>query len=247
LSSSASVLSAAFANRYDIDAISHVELVIRSGLAAGEEPDEGARRTVHYVTKLIDERLHSIARLTAPEYLRGMTILTIEQRNRSYDAFVFLPSLGKTRRVSAAQKDDAFFGSDLTYGDLERKRIEDFDLGESAVAERDGEVIYRIGAELVRKGKYSRVELDVAQSDHAILAERYYKRREEKPYRIIEAPRSAMVEQEGHVLPTRLLVTDLLRGGTTEVRIEGLRVNASIPDRIFTVATLERERKLPEP
>jgi hypothetical protein len=91
------------------------------------------------------------------------------------------------------------------------------------------------------------VELDVAQSDHAILAERYYKRREEKPYRVVEAPRPAMVEQEGHVLPTRLLVTDLLRGGTTEVRIEDLRVNASIPDRIFTVATLERERKLPEP
>ena len=245
--SSASVLSVAFANRYDIDAISRVELVIRNGSAVGEESGEAARRTVHYVTKLIDKRLHSIARLTAPEYLRGMTILTIEQRDRNYDAFVFLPSLGKTRRVSAAQKDDAFFGSDLTYGDLERKRIDDFDLGELVVAERNGEVIYRIGAELVRKGKYSRVELDVAQSDHAILAERYYKRREEKPYRVVEAPRPAMVEQGGHVLPTRLLVTDLLRGGTTEVRIEDLRVNASIPDRIFTVATLERERKLPEP
>jgi hypothetical protein len=245
--SSASVLSAAFANRYDVNAISWVELVIRNGSVVGEESGEETRRTVHYVTKLIDQRLHSIARLTAPEYLRGMTILTIEQRNRSYDAFVFLPSLGKTRRVGAAQKDDAFFGSDLTYGDLERKRIDEFELGELAVAERDGEVIYRIGAELVRKGKYSRVEFDVAQSDHAILAERYYKRREEKPYRLVEAARSAMLEQEGHVLPTLLLVTDWLRGGTTVVRIKDLRVNASIPDRIFTVATLEQQRKLPEP
>jgi hypothetical protein len=245
--SSASVLTAAFANRYEVDAISWVELVIRNGSVVGEESGEETRRTVHYVTKLIDERLHSIARLTAPEYLRGMTILTIEQRNRNYDAFVFLPSLGKTRRVNAAQKDDAFFGSDLTFGDLERKRVDDFELGELVVAESDGEVIYRIRAELVRKGKYSRVEFDVAQSDYAILAERYYKRREEKPYRVVQAPRPAMVEQGGHVLPTRLLVTDLLRGGTTEVRIEDLRVNASIPDRIFTVATLEQERKLPEP
>ncbi|MFV1978690.1 MAG: hypothetical protein ACC649_05005, partial [Myxococcota bacterium] len=62
-----------------------------------------------------------------------------------------------------------------------------------------------------------------------------------------EANRPSMVEQDAHVLPTRLLITNLLRGGTTLVRIEGLRVNAAIPDRIFTVATLEQERKLPEP
>jgi hypothetical protein len=247
LPSAASVLTAAFANRYDVDAISWVELVIRSGLVVGEGSAEETRRTVHYVTKLIDERLHSIARLTAPEYLRGMTILTIEQRGRGYDAFVFLPPLGKSRRVSAAQKDDAFFGSDLTYRDLERKRIDEFELGEVAVAERDGEVIYRIGADLARKSQYSRVEFDVAQSDHAILAERYYKHLEEKPSRVVESVRSAMVEQEGHVLPTLLHVSDFRRGGMTVVRIKGLRVNASIPDRIFTVATLDQERKLPEP
>ena len=239
--SSASVLSAAFANRYEVDAISRIELVMRNG--SGEE----RRRKVQYITKMIEQRLHTIARLTAPEYLRGMTILTIEQRDRSHDAFVFLPSLGKTRRVTTAQKGDAFFGSDLTYGDLERKRIDEFELGALAVSEREGEAIYRIGGALVRKGNYSRVEFDIAQSDGAILATRYYKRREQRLYRVLEAPRSAMVEQGGHVLPTRLLVSDVIRGTSTEVLITNLRVNASISDRIFTVATLEQERKLPEP
>jgi hypothetical protein len=56
-----------------------------------------------------------------------------------------------------------------------------------------------------------------------------------------------MVEQGGHVLPTRLLASDVVRGTATEALITGLRVNASIPDRIFTVATLEQQRKLPEP
>jgi hypothetical protein len=239
-----SVLSAAFENRYAIDAIdaiSRVELVMRSG------PDEEIRRKVHYITKIIDQRLHSIARLTAPEYLRGMTILTIEQRDRSHDAFAFLPSLGKTRRVTTAQKGDAFFGSDLTYEDLERKRTDEFELGELTVTEHEGEAIYRIGAALVGKGLYSQVEFDVAQSDHAILETRYYKRGESQPYRVLESPRSTMVERGGHVLPTRLLVRDVRRGTTTEVLISDLQVNASIPDRIFTVATLEQKRKLPEP
>jgi hypothetical protein len=237
----ASVLSAAFANRYEVDAISRIELVMRNG--SGEE----SRRNVQYLTKMIGQRLHSIARITAPEYLRGMTILTIEQRDRSHDAFVFLPALGKTRRVTTAQKGDAFFGSDLTYEDLERKQIDEFELGELAIAEHEGEAVYRIGGALVRKGNYSRVEFDVAQSDRAILATRYYKRGGQRPYRVLEAPRSAMVEREGHVLPTRLLASDVRRGTSTEVLITGLRVNPSISDRVFTVGTLEQERKLPEP
>jgi hypothetical protein len=239
--SSESVLNEAFQNRYALDAISRVELVMRNG--SGEE----IHRKVHYITKIIKQRLHSIARLTAPEYLRGMTILTIEQRDRSHDAFVFLPALGKTRRVTSAQNEDAFFGSDLTYADLERRRIDEFELGELALAEHEGEAVYRIGGAFVRKGNYARIEFDVARSDHAILATRYYKRGEPRPYRALEAPRSAMVEREGHVLPTRLLVNNLRRGTSTEVLITDLHVNTSIPDRIFTVATLEQERKLPEP
>jgi len=239
--SSESVLSAAFENRYEIDAISRVELVMRNG--SGEE----IHRKVHYITKIIDDRLHSIARLTAPEYLRGMTILTIERRDRSHDAFAFVPALGKTRRVTTAQKGDAFFGSDLTYEDLERKRTDEFELGKLVVAESGGEAIYRIGGEPVHEGIYSRVEFDVAQSDHAILATRYYKRGEPEPYRVLETPRSSMVERKGHVLPTRLLVSNVRSETSTEVLIADLQVNASIPDRIFTVATLEQQRKLPEP
>ncbi|MBW2493882.1 MAG: outer membrane lipoprotein-sorting protein [Deltaproteobacteria bacterium] len=239
--SSESVLAAAFENRYAIDAISRVELVMRGG------SDEEIRRKVHYITKIIDQRLHSIARLTAPEYLRGMTILTIEQRDRSHDAFAFIPSLGKTRRVTTAQKGDAFFGSDLTYEDLERKRTDEFELGELALAESEGEAIYRIGVAPVHKGIYSRVEFDVAQLDHAILATRYYKSGESEPYRVLESPRSSMVERGGHVLPSRLLVRDVNRGTSTEVLISDLEVDASIPDRIFTVSTLEQKRKLPEP
>ncbi len=74
--SSASVLSAAFANRYEVDAFSRIELVMCNG--SGEE----RRRKVQYITKMIEQRLHSIARLTAPEYLRGMTILTISAANQ---------------------------------------------------------------------------------------------------------------------------------------------------------------------
>ncbi len=47
------------------------------------------------------------------------------------------------------------------------------------------------------------------------------------------------------MLPTRLIATDELRGTTTEVLIRNLQVNPPLDDRLFTVATLDQERKLP--
>jgi outer membrane lipoprotein-sorting protein len=49
------------------------------------------------------------------------------------------------------------------------------------------------------------------------------------------------------VLPTRLIASDELRGTQTEVLIRNLQINPPLNDRLFTVATLEQERKLPAP
>jgi hypothetical protein len=238
---SESVLAAAFRNRYAVDSNSNIELVMRS--ASGSEQS----RQIHLVTKMIKGRLNSISRLNEPEYLRGMTILTIEKGGGRHDAFVFLPSLDKVRRITTAQKGDAFFGSDITYEDLERRRVEEFDLEALETAELDGEPVYRIRGAMIEKGTYSRIEFIIAQSDHSILVTRYYKRGQESPYRVIVAPRATMLAQGGHVLPTRLIASDELRGTVTEVLIHNLRVNPPLDDRLFTVATLEQERKLPSP
>ncbi|HXV37025.1 MAG TPA: outer membrane lipoprotein-sorting protein [Myxococcota bacterium] len=235
------MLAAAFANRYELDAITRIELVMRD--AGGER----GRSALQYVAKRIDGRLHSIARLVAPEHLRGVAILTIEQRDRNHDAFVFLPSLGRARRIAAAQRGDAFFGSDLSYGDFERRRVEEFDQLALETAQHGGEAIYRIGAAPRGEAPYSRVEFDVAQADSAILEIRYFAGGEPSAVRVIEAPRADMVERGGHVLPTQLIVDDRARGSSTQLLVTGLRVNPPIPDRLFTVSALEQQRKLPEP
>ena len=54
-----------------------------------------------------------------------------------------------------------------------------------------------------------------------------------------------MVEKDGHVLPTRLTVYNRLRGTSTEVTFEDLRINPPIDDHLFSVSTLERNRDLP--
>ncbi len=233
------ILAAAFANRYDVDLTSKVQLVMRNN--HGQE----RRREFQAAYKLIDGRMHSVGRLLWPPYLRGMTILTIEADNRGHDAFVYLPSLGKVRRISTAQRGDSFFGSDVTYEDLERRRIDEYELERMEAGTSNGELVYVISGRSLREFNYARIVFIVSQSDGAILETQHFKRGQETPFRVISAPRGGMVEKDGHVLPTRLTVYNRLRGTSTEVTFENLRINPPIDDHLFSVSSLERDRDLP--
>ena len=235
------VLQAAFDNLYEVNTISRLDLVIRD--RSGQE----RLRTFHTVNKIIDDRLHSIGRLIAPEYLRGMTVMVIEAGGQRHDAFVYLPSLGRVRRVTTAQRGDAFLGSDLTYEDFERQYVEDYELGFVAPETIGDEPCHVIRGHPLRRFNYEHVDFLVARSDSAILESRYYKRGAEVPYRVIASSRASMTNGHGHVLPRRIEVRNLVRGTTTEVVIHEIAINPEIDDRIFSAVTLEQKGDLPAP
>lgn len=236
--SASEILDRAFARRYEVSLTSVVDLVMRNGI--GQE----RRRRFRAMSKLIDDRVHSIGRLVEPEYLRGMTVLTIEATDRSHDAFLYLPSLGRVRRVTTAQRGDAFFGTDVTYEDLERQRAEDYDIGPLRSEPLDGEQVYVVEGRPRRRHDYARTRFCIAQKDLAILEVQYFKQGAEDPYRVITAPRASMVERDGHVVPTRLLVRNLARGTTTEVTLRQLHIDPEIDDHAFSLQALESRRPL---
>ena len=232
------VLERAFASRYEVDLTSVIDLVMRNEL--GQE----RRRRFRAMSKVIDDRVHSIGRLVEPDYLRGMTILTIEAKDRSHDAFLYLPSLDRVRRVSTSQRGDAFFGTDVTYEDLERQRAEDFKLESLRTTTFAGEGAYVVEGRPRRRHNYARVRFVIARSDLAILAVEYFKRNADDAYRVITAPRAAMVKEDGHVVPTRLSVSNRSRGTTTEVVLSHLRINPEIDDHAFSLYALHSHRPL---
>ncbi len=240
LPSPAAILESAFVNRYSVDLVTRIELLMHG------RGNQKRARTIAAVTKVVDGRVYSIGRLLSPEYLRDMTVLMMENENRGQDAFIFMPSLDKVRRISTAQRSDAFFGSDVTYEDIEQQRADDFEFESMESSQVDGEAIYEIHARPARLGNYERVIFAVAKDDFALLNIRYFKRGAEEPYRVIDAPRKFMTELGGHVLPTRLSVENRMRGTRTDVLLSKMSTNIPIPNRIFSVRTLESKAPLPQ-
>lgn len=231
-------LTRAFANRYAVDFSADIDLVMVG--ASGQE----RVRTFRALSKVIDGKTHSIGRLIAPSYLRGMTLLTIEAAQRGHDAFIYLPSLRKVRRVSTAQRNDAFLGSDVTYEDLERRRVEDYRLGPAQPGMLGDEPVHTIRATRRAEGRDDSVIFVVADVDDAILETRD-SRSDASVYRIVRIPRSGMQLHAGHILPTQMHVQHIATRSRTDVVFRNLRVRPDIDDRLFSLTTLEQESPLP--
>ena len=53
-----------------------------------------------------------------PASVRGSRFLTIENPGRSNDQWIFLPSLGRVRRIAASEGSGSFMGTDFSYDDI---------------------------------------------------------------------------------------------------------------------------------
>ena len=232
------VLEAAFANRYEVDMISEMEIVVRG--SGGSEQ----RRLVQAVSKRIDGRAQSIGRVLEPASLRGLTVLLSELADGGREMFVYLPALLRARRISGIQRLDSFLGSDLTYEDFERQRASDFTVELVSPEEVTGEPCMMIRAVPRGERAYAAMVLAVAP-DRAILEYRYFRRDAVTPYRVIATPRAQMHREAGHLLPTLFAVRQLERGSSTDLTLRKLSVNPPIDDRIFSVRTLDQQRPLP--
>ncbi len=232
------LLRAAFDNLYDCDRTQIADLIVRD--RGGSE----RLRRVEIAVKLIEGRMHSLGRFTEPTRLRNTAILTIEAVDRSDDHFVYLPSLKRSRRVSSSQRSGTFMGTDLTFEDIERRRPDDYAIDFLKPGHAQGEPVHIIRARPVFSAGYDEVEFHIAKSDSALLLTRYFKRTAPEPFKTVTAMRESMSTQEGHILPTVMLVQNFQSGSETEVRMNQLRVNPTLDDHLFSIQSLEVGRKL---
>src|SRR5260370_3918073 len=59
-----------------------------------------------------------LVKFTFPSDIKGTAFLQIEHIEADDDEWIYLPALGKSRRLVANNKKDSFVGSDFSYGDI---------------------------------------------------------------------------------------------------------------------------------
>ncbi len=67
-----------------------------------------------------------LIRFTYPNDIRGTGFLVWEHPNSDDERFLYLPSLGRVRRIAGSEAQESFVGSDFTYEDIGGREFDDY-------------------------------------------------------------------------------------------------------------------------
>lgn len=68
----------------------------------------------------------TLVRFTYPNDIRGTSFLVWEHDDGADERFLYLPALGRVRRIAGQEKQESFVGSDLSYEDIGGRDIADY-------------------------------------------------------------------------------------------------------------------------
>jgi hypothetical protein len=203
-------------------------------------------REVDVWLKRDDDGYRVLGTFRRPGDVRGTSFLVLPasgsgaERASSNQYFVYLPALKKLRRISGAQRGDAFFGTNLSQGDVEPHPASDYHILWMRSAAYEGEPVHVLRLAPRFDGGYDNVVFTVAQQDAAILRMTQLEEGRPRPVREILARREWLESVGTHVLPGRMLVLDGRRGERTQVEFLERQVTSDIPESYFSTSHLLR-------
>ena len=72
-----------------------------------------------------DDLTKTVMSFIAPASIKNTRYLQIQNKNRDDDKWIYLPGLGRVRRIASSQGDQSFVGSDFSYDDLETREVDE--------------------------------------------------------------------------------------------------------------------------
>ena len=177
-----------------------------------------------------------------PASVRGTRFLTIENPGKDNDQWIYLPSLGKVRRIAASEGSGSFVGTDFSYDDISSAdRKADLDthkiLREEKFRDKDCYVIesnpkdtnyqYSKMIQWIDKNSFVtyKIELYDKRGTHVKLLE------------ILE-----LREVQGRLAAIVTKMSTLAAGTSTSLNVGMLKYDDPIPEGVFTTNYLETGR-----
>jgi hypothetical protein len=185
-------------------------------------------------------RGRSLLRFSAPEYLRGHALLVTEEADGASDVWLYQPEARRPRRVSAARKADAFYGSDLAFEDLEHHDFRRWSLARLPDARIAGRDCLAIEARPPPGSQYAALHAFVERERLALLRLEFFRPDERAPSKTLEIAPGEVRERNGVLEPERMWMRQAGRADATELVFERILSRPEIDAGVFAPLRLER-------
>lgn len=180
-----------------------------------------------------------------PDSERGIGFLQYdyELKGKQTDQWLYFSSLGKVKRIVSGSdnepKTGSFFGSELSYEDMEKRQIDDYTykiLGKEQYKKTDCTVIESVPVpDRARKSNYSKSMDWVDTKRDLVLKSLLYNRQGKKSKRIYF---NNIKQIDGIYIPMQIVVLNLEAGRMTIMSYEKIALNVDVEDEFLTQRTL---------
>jgi hypothetical protein len=214
----------------------------RSRMALADRKGGTGERVIDQFTRKGTDGDRTLIVFQRPASIAGTRFLTIENNDRTNDKWIFLPNLGRVRRIAAAEGGGSFMGTDMSYDDIaSANRAVSLDthtlLREETV---NGQPMFVIESIPRDKGyQYAKMVQWIGKTDRITHKIELYNRRGAL-HKVLEVLAVKTIQDWETPVVTRM--TTVSAGTSTTINVDALRYDDPMPDGIFTQSYLETGR-----
>lgn len=186
----------------------------------------------------------SLTRFTYPNDINGTGFLVWENPAGEDERFLYLPSLGRVRRIAGNETQDSFVGSDFTYEDIGGRELSDYSyllLDESSTwTAPDGasHPAYRLESRAKAPGaRFPRVVSLVRKDNFVVVHAEIHNKRDERQ-KTFDVKKLDRVSGIWTVM--EMAMADAAQRTRTELVVEKVEYNVGLKDTDFSRRELER-------
>jgi outer membrane lipoprotein-sorting protein len=177
-----------------------------------------------------------------PANVAGTRFLTMDAASGGSDRWIYLPSLGRTRRIAASESGGSFMGTDFSYDDIS-SMDRDVSLDTHTLLREEslnGSSCYVIQSVPNDSSfQYSKTISWIDKASFLIYKTEMYNRRGEL-IKVMEM--SDFSDKQGRLTPMQTKISTVGAGSSTTIYMEIIQYDDQIPEGVFTTAYLETGR-----
>ncbi|MFZ4736174.1 MAG: outer membrane lipoprotein-sorting protein [Bradymonadia bacterium] len=185
-----------------------------------------------------DGTARTLLRFLAPAEVQGAAFLLVEQKGDTPDDMhLYLPALKRTRRISGAQKDGSFMGSDFSYADMENRDVKSATYAPAVDEAVETVPCWKVEARSSGDGPWGRLVLWI-RKDNGLIEKSEFRDTKDtlvKVYRL-----RAFATHEGALVATEAEMTTVGTGNSTRLSIDELDTRTPQNAADFTPENLSR-------
>ena len=183
----------------------------------------------------------AILRFTAPEEVKGVTLLIVNHPDRASDQWMWTPAIQRDRPIALQDRATRFFGTGYSFEDIEERDVTQFDYKLAGEDMLDGAACWKIESrpKESKSSQYSSSVLAIRKDNYAIAQIDNY-----SGQNLVRRIHNSDIQKvDGIWTPRALEIEDPARKTRTVLRLENIRYNLPLKDQDFTLEALRSSSK----